>query len=131
MDSNRRSRVLTFDHEQLVGYGFGPPNLAFATSKLPHAGVAVGQRKGFELFGFGIEAQDRIRPFRSLASGLTRIGRHTRALAGSDVAKHHHHFTAIERTGLFQTVVLLELHEGLLGLVIWPPDGLASPAAQG
>ena len=59
---------------------------------------------------------DRIGPFRSLASGLTRIGRHTRALAGSDVAKHHHHCTAIERTGLFQTVVLLELHEGLLGL---------------
>jgi len=42
MDSNRRSRLLTFDHEELVGRGFGPPNLAFATSKLPHAGIAVG-----------------------------------------------------------------------------------------
>jgi hypothetical protein len=35
-------RLLTFDHEELVGRGFGPPNLAFATSELPHAGVAVG-----------------------------------------------------------------------------------------
>ena len=34
--------LLTFDHEELVGRGFGPPNLAFATSKLPHVGVAVG-----------------------------------------------------------------------------------------
>ena len=48
-DSNRRPRgnqggirLLTFDHEELVGCGFGPPNLAFATSKLPHVGVAVG-----------------------------------------------------------------------------------------
>jgi hypothetical protein len=40
-DSNRRSRLLTFDHEELVGRGFGPPNLALATSKLPHAGVAA------------------------------------------------------------------------------------------
>jgi hypothetical protein len=40
--ATRRSRLLTFDHEELVGRGFGPPNLAFATSKLPHAGIAVG-----------------------------------------------------------------------------------------
>ena len=36
------TRLLTFDHEELVGRGFGPPNLAFATSELPHAGIAVG-----------------------------------------------------------------------------------------
>src|ERR1700751_5147261 len=42
MDWNRRSGLLTFDHEELVGRGFGPPNLAFATTKLPHAGIAVG-----------------------------------------------------------------------------------------
>ena len=43
-----RIRLLTLDHEELVGCGFGAPDLAFATSKLPDTGVAVGQRKGFE-----------------------------------------------------------------------------------
>ena len=41
-ESKTDTGLLTFDHEELVGRGFGPPNLAFATSKLPHAGVAVG-----------------------------------------------------------------------------------------
>ena len=40
--SARRHWLFTFDHEELVGRGFGPPHLAFATSELPHAGVAVG-----------------------------------------------------------------------------------------
>ena len=41
-ESKTGTGLLTLDHEELVGRGFGPPNLAFATSKLPHAGVAVG-----------------------------------------------------------------------------------------
>src|SRR5215813_2293476 len=60
VDSKAGTGLLTFDREELVGRGFGPPNLAFATSKLPHAGVAVGQRKGFEPLGLGIKPQDRI-----------------------------------------------------------------------
>jgi hypothetical protein len=35
-------RLLTLDHEELVGGGFGPPDLALAACELPHAGVAVG-----------------------------------------------------------------------------------------
>jgi amidase len=41
-ESKAGTGLLNFDHEELVGRGFGPPNLAFATSELPHAGVAVG-----------------------------------------------------------------------------------------
>jgi hypothetical protein len=36
------TRLLTLDHEELVGRGFGPPDLALAARKLAHAGVAVG-----------------------------------------------------------------------------------------
>ena len=52
----------------------------------------------------------------SFASALTGIGRHTGALARTDVAKHRDHCKRIERASLFQAVVLLEPHEGSLRL---------------
>ena len=52
----------------------------------------------------------------SFASALTGLGRHTVALARADVAKHRDHCMRIERASLFQAVVLLESHEGLLRL---------------
>jgi|SRR6516164_2840201 len=36
------TRLLTLYHEELIGCGFGAPDLALAAGKLPHAGVAVG-----------------------------------------------------------------------------------------
>src|SRR2546430_9121896 len=53
-------KLLTPDHDEFIGRGLGAPDLALAPSKLPHAGVAVGERKGLETLGFGIEAQDRV-----------------------------------------------------------------------
>jgi len=36
------TRLLSFDYEELIGRGFGSPDLTLATRKLSHAGVAVG-----------------------------------------------------------------------------------------
>src|SRR5712691_2584725 len=55
------SPLLRLQHEELVGTGFGTPDFALAPRELPHAGVAVGQRKGLEFLRVGIEAQDRVR----------------------------------------------------------------------
>jgi hypothetical protein len=43
-----RTRLVILDHKQLIGRGFGSPDLTLAASKLPHAGVVVGPRKGLE-----------------------------------------------------------------------------------
>src|SRR5437016_4870142 len=56
------SPLLCLQHEELVSAGFSTPDFALAACELPHAGVAVGQREGFEFLGLGIEAQDRVRP---------------------------------------------------------------------
>src|SRR5438270_12263709 len=61
-ESRTRTRLLTVDHEQLIRRGFGSPDLTLAASKLPHAGIVVGQGKGLEPLGLGIEAQDRVCP---------------------------------------------------------------------
>src|SRR6202040_437183 len=57
----RAPPLLCLQHEELVGAGFSTPDFALAACELPHAGVAVGQREGFEFLGLGIEAQDRVR----------------------------------------------------------------------
>src|SRR5689334_16138816 len=53
--------LLCFQHEELVGPGFGTPNFALAARELPYVRVAIGQRERLEFLGLGIEAQDRVR----------------------------------------------------------------------
>ena len=53
--------LLCLQDEQFVGAGLGTPNFTLVARELSHAGVAVGQREGFEFFGLGIEAKDRVR----------------------------------------------------------------------
>ena len=36
------TRLLTLDHEELIGRGLGPPDLALSASELAHAGVTSG-----------------------------------------------------------------------------------------
>ena len=46
---------------EVLGRGFSAPDFAVAARELPHAGIAVGQWKGFEFLGLEIEAQNRVR----------------------------------------------------------------------
>ncbi len=72
-------------HHQAVGARFGAPGLAVLSEHLAHIGIGARRGKGLELFGGGIEPDERV-VRQSVSHTMSRSSTHTayvRALPGS------------------------------------------------